>query len=406
MLLPVVISARAGRAGDVDALLTNAGRNTLGRTVAGVVCGNVGVGSFVALYLFGGASPVIGASVAAAYTSGLVICALLVPRIRARAGGTVSLVSLLAQSHGLTSPLPLWVPVAAIFLLRASVQLTALALLVQGATGLGMGPALIGSGIVVALYTAIGGYRAAVETDVAQAVVIVALMVLIWINLPAAPADGPAFLDLGPYGPALLVGIWAFVPFSAVLAVDNWQRITLAEDTATARRAFLIATPVCGAIFAAIAWIGHALPGGDVFETFRGLMPVSAPWLADLLFVTAIMSSIDTFVMPLVVGTGPARPSLGQLRAMIAGLFATVIAVSLIFGALLSSVIAAFSSLSVFLPAVFGALFLRPGRGRAAIVSMNGGVVVAMALTVISRDVAAIGGFGFAALTYAMLRRR
>lgn len=408
MILPLIVSARAGRRGDVDTMLTNAGRNTLGRTVAGVVCGNVGIGSFVAIYLFAGQSPVIGASVALAYTSGLLICAASVRRIRARAHelGTVSLVEMLAGAHGLATPWPLWLPVAAVFILRAAVQLAALALLIDGATGIGVTPALIGSGLILAGYTALGGYRAAVETDVGQALVIVLLMLPVWFALPAGPPEAPAFFELGPHAPTLLLGIWAFVPWSAVLAVDNWQRITLAQDEGTARNAFLIATPICGAIFVTIAWVGYALPGGNVFATFRALMPAGAPWLADLLFVTAIMSSIDTFVMPLVMGTGTRPATVARLRAILAGLFTVVICVALMFGAVLSTVIAAFSSLSVFLPAVAGALWRRPGSGRAAIVSMNGGVITAAALTVVDQNIAGLCGFAVALITYLALHGR
>ena len=106
----------------------------------------------------------------------------------------------------------------------------ALALIVQGALGLEPWAALAFAVAVMGGYTALGGYRVATETDLVQALIIVAGMALgpragLWRGGVAEAADATGFFDLGPWGLPFLIAVMVFLPFSAVLAVDNWQRI-------------------------------------------------------------------------------------------------------------------------------------------------------------------------------------
>lgn len=204
-----------------------------------------------------------------------------------------------------------------------------------------------------------------------------------------------------------LVGIFLFLPFSAVLGIDNWQRISTAETAPVARRAYLIGALVCGLIYAMIAFAA-LLPGAqdDVLASFRDLMPGGAPWLADILFASAIVSSIDTFMVPLTSTFARKGLALRQLRLLIVGLFLVVAVLAGLVGDILSSVIAAFNSLVVFLPAVYGAMVLREPRQEAAIASMIAGVAVTLLLTTIDQNSAAPIGFAVSAMVYWLIQRR
>jgi solute:Na+ symporter, SSS family len=412
LALPLALSILRMRGMDVAAFTLNSGGNSLSLMSASVVCGNIGVGTFVAIFLFTKASPVIGISIAIAYALGLLICAALAARIHAISAkfGAFGLVDLVVATHEVRQPLLVWLPVAMVFILRIMVQLTALALLVSEALALDPLVALGCATLFAGTYVAIGGYRAATETDMVHAAVIVGVVVLAALSMPWGAGDissrQEGLLDLGPYTPMLLIGIFVFLPFSPVLAIDNWQRIATAGSARTATAAFLIGAIICAFCYATIV-MAALTPGSpeDALSAFRALMPSQAPWLADILFASAVLSTIDTFMMPLTTTFARLGLTLAKLRLLVIGLFALVATLAAITGDILANVIAAFNSLAVFLPALFGAFFLDKPRAEAAIVSMIAGVLASLLLTTIDVNSSAPIGFLLSALTYWLVHR-
>ena len=398
----------------LEAFRTNAGGNGALATFAGAVAGNVGVGSFLAIFLFGGESPVIAASIVAAYSLGLVGCAVLAPRIRARsrhsgATGLIDMLVLSSTSPALTSaaapPAPavralVWLPVALVFVLRSAVQVGALALIAAEALGVGVNVAILGSALVLGGYLVVGGYRAAVLTDMAQATVLLAGMAVAAAGLGRLEGSGGAFTALGPHGPALLVAIWLFLPWSGVLAVDNWQRIVVARSDKVATGAYLAAAATCAALFAVIAMAGvRAGEGADMRATFVALMPDGYGWLVAAMLVACILSSVDTFVMPLAASLGPGT-SLTRMRLAIVALVGATAACALAFGDIIATVITAFNGLAVFVPAALGALYGGPKPPFAAAASMNAGLAGAVGFMAIDQNAAALVGFALASVVY------
>jgi len=417
LMAPVLYAlARIGGIGR-EAYLFNSGSTTLGLTLASVVCGNIGVGTFVALVLFAAQSPVIGYAVAGSYAAGLVLCAALAGTIHraSRGTGSYGMIDFVARAHGVRHVGLIWLPVAVAFSLRIIVQLMALALIVQGALGLEPWAALAFAVAVMGGYTALGGYRVATETDLVQALIIVAGMALVagglWRGGVAEAADATGFFDLGPWGLPFLIAVMVFLPFSAVLAVDNWQRIATAETAGTARRAYLAAAAICAPVYVLLAHVGQlsGAAGGtdlaDVLAVLRGLMPSGLPVLADVMVMVAVMSSIDTFVMPLMTSLGRTSLSLGRIRAVVLAFFMALGLVALAVGDALTGIIAAFNTLVVFLPAVFGALMLGDRAPRAAALSMGLGVAVTLVLSALALDLAALAGFAVSGAIYAVGRR-
>jgi len=418
LLLPVAYAlVRAGILGRDD-YLVYAGRAPLAQMVGSIVCGNVGIGTFVALVLFTAASPVLGYAIALAYTAGLVLSAALAGVIHraARDSGSYGLIDFLIRAHGVGRPVAIWLPVAVAFGLRTILQLLALALIVEVTFGLSPGPALLLGAAVVASYTAIGGYRVATETDLPQAAILLAGMGLalwaIWRDGAPLPPGAPDFASFGPWSPALLLGIVLFLPVSAVLGIDNWQRIATARSAGSARAAFLIAAPLCGAIYLMLCQIGRvtgtpeAAGMAEVIATFRALMPAGLGWMADATIMVAVMSSVDTYVMPLMTTLARTSWGLGRIRAAVLGLFAVLTGMAWVLGDVLVGVIAAFNTLVVFLPAVLGALVWRDRAPRAAAWSMGLGVAATLTATALAPDLAAILGLGVAVGLYLALRPR
>lgn len=415
LALPLLVAQSGARRIDVEAraaFLTNAGGNGLTATVFGAYAGNIGGGSFVAIFLFAEQSTVIAASVVAVYTLGLVLCAVLAPVIRRRAAelGAVGMIDLIALSHGASGMARalIWAPLALVFVLRASVQIGALGVLCAVLLGMPFALATVLVATVIGGYLLIGGTRAAVETDIAQSLVILATLILTVVGFGELTFPERALFALGPYQKYLLVGIWFFLPWSPLLAPDNWQRLTQAESTATAQRGYLIAAVLCGVSFSVMLLVGLGVGNGDGSQAaFRALMPEGFGWAATAMLVAAIMSSIDTFIMPLTTGLG-GRLSLVWLRFVTLALVAVAAFLAICFGNLLSTIITAFSALTVFLPATFGALVLKkaPKTALAAGGSMTLGISAALGISLFSPDSASLFGFGVSAVLYGVLALR
>lgn len=405
LLAPLVYALVRTRNATRADFIFNSGRTGALATVAGIVCGNIGAGTFVALLLFSDASPIMGISLAGAYALGLVICAAIAPVVhqQSRRYGVHGLVDLIVAAHGVRYPLAIWIPIAFVFLLRTAVQLLALAAILATILPVSNLAALLLASALTGTYTAIGGYRVATETDIFQAaVILMGIGVLTVTNAGDMPQIDNVF-DLGPYKLPLLIGIWLFIPVSAVLAVDNWQRMATARTPAVARRAFLIAAPLCLFCYMGIVWLGlkgHA--GEEVLAVLRASMPAQWTWLADVMLIAVLMSTMDTFVMPLVTSLERTRYTLRQLRLIVLTLFGVLAIAAYTMGPLLNSIIAAFSSLVVFLPAVLAALLWRRLSATAAIASLNLGVAVSLILVGVDLNYAAFAGFATALLTYGL----
>jgi solute:Na+ symporter, SSS family len=398
--------------------LYHAGRTPFVQTLASIICGNIGIGTFVALFLFTAQSPLTGFVILLAYCLGLVLCGLFAPRIHAaaRATGSYGLIDWLVTVHRPKWLGLVWFPVAVVFGLRTVIQLLALALILDVTFPLSPPLCLALATLVVGTYTAIGGYRVATETDLPQAIVILIGMGAIgWALIGdgrAIPGDAPLWWELGPYAPGFLVAIMLFLPFSAVLAIDNWQRIATSDTAGNARIAYFVAAVICAPVFVTCAWVGwiSGAPGGvdmaEVITTFRTLMPYGWSWLADLTIMLAVMSSIDTFVMPLITPMARTRLRMWQIRASVVLVFVALGGVAWIMGDVVVSIISAFNTLVVFLPAVFGALVLRDRAPLATALSMSLGVALTLALSVVALQQAAVIGFVVSTAIYAALRPR
>lgn len=407
LLLSLGVYVAGGAKIDRDRFALNTGGNGMIGTTAGAISGNVGIGTFLALFLFSQGSPVIGFSIAIAYTTGLLLCAWLAPVIHARgqALGSVGLIDLIAKSHRVERRGWIWLPLAVVFVLRAAVQLGALGLIALSLFGGYQVLAVIVCTNVLGLYLIIGGYRAAVQSDMVQAAVLLVAVGVAAFGLPTG-TEPRAIVQFAEYGPVILVGIWLFIPFSALLAVDNWQRITLAQTPQVARFSYAAAALICGSVYAVIALAGYTAPLDQSMQArFTGLMPTSMGWLVAAMLTACIMSSVDTFIMPLTSGLGR-NLSIARMRAVITLLLTVAAGITILMGDLLASVVAAFNTLSVFLPTAMAALFHRDPPAKAAIISMNAGLLTALSLSFVIADIASFIGFSVAAISYWIVVRR
>lgn len=406
LLIPIAISVLFSRNASISEFLYNDGQTSFLSTTASIVTSNIGIGSFVIIFLFANQSPVIGFSIVAVDTIGLLICAALAKRVHtiARETKTFSLIDLIAVRHGAKKTILIWWPIAVIFALRTSIQLLALATIIQSAFALSATYSALIAAAVIASYVLIGGYKAATQTDLFQGFILLVSICILWPGIWDVKPSIEPFFSLGPYTPVLLVGIWLFLPFSIILSVDHWHRITTAKSAGTASKSYYLAALLSGGVAFTIAWAGYIAPSGaDVFETFRSLSPAQIPWLAEIMIAACIMSSIDTFVMPLMATWARLKFEKQSLRVIILLFFAVVTIASILFGNIFENLIAAFNTLTIILPVTIGAIYGKSQPAAAAYLSLNIGFILTLILTTIDMNSAAVGGFLASTVIYLMV---
>ncbi len=176
---------------------------------------------------------------------------------------------------------------------------------------------IIGSATLA--YTVFGGIRATVFTDKVQTLIILPLLAVLFIAALAAMSGSdpvqriqeaqPGFLD-PLWGEGVTFGLTLLI---AIIAAElfnqgNWQRVYIARDTRTMRRAFILSGLMILPIIAiagsfglmAVAREAAAHPSVSLFTLVMTTLP---SWLGMVLIVLAvalIMSSMDTLLNGLV----------------------------------------------------------------------------------------------------------
>lgn len=201
-------------------------------------------------------------------------------------------------------------------------QIVAGAKLMQATIGMGLTFAILLSGAVVLAYTALGGLKAVIYTDVFQMVVLLVGIVFIavpiglwqvggWQGLAAhfaASADTASLIDWGAVGWKRALG-WFLSIFPVwFISIAGMQRIIAARDERTARRAFfLTGVPIEWPLFA----VGSTLMGliarmllPDIADpelatpmVIMELLPVGIAGVVIAAYIAAVMSTADSVLM-------------------------------------------------------------------------------------------------------------
>ncbi len=157
---------------------------------------------------------------------------------------------------------------------------------------------LIASALVVAFYISIGGFSSVRDTDIAQFVLIVFSVIVLFITIPVN-MEIPSLLPLiNPTKnlPDPLFYLFASLGLMMFVAQENHQRIKAAKDIATARIACFSSGVLVAAFAFAIAVLVNSVPlekGNPILNILPRLDPV---WLyvVALGFMGAALSTADT----------------------------------------------------------------------------------------------------------------
>jgi Na+/proline symporter len=364
-------------------------------TFPSVVAGNIGAGTIYGLYTFGGSRPLLAVSIALSYAMGLVITAFLVPLIRSASAHVAepSLVGFIAERHGVDRQHVwiAWLAIAGVFVVQLAVELLAVGDVVNYVFGLSKLGGTLLSALIVGSYLIVGGYKSATVSAHIQAPLVFGLVLLIG---GAIFVDSSNMLEIErrlsiPRDFVEPVGALFLIAPAVFLSIDNWHRVVAAESTKAARRGFIVGSMACAVSYLAVTSAG--ILKGEFLSPTAGLMsflPATLEWIVPVIIAIAIFSVMDSAVPPLVAGMPGSNRSLGVARFYTLALMVVVLVIALMFGGILQGIIAAFSSLAVFLPATVSALLCKRNAPSTVLLGIPMSVVVAVVLAVYLREYA------------------
>lgn len=201
-------------------------------------------------------------------------------------------------------------------------QIVAGAKLLQVTVGMGLTVAVVLSGAIVLAYTAMGGLKAVIYTDVFQMIVLLVGVIFLAVPIGLAEVGGyggmmsrltanpetASLADWGAVGWKQLIG-WFFAIFPAwFISVAAMQRIIAARDEPTARRAFMLTgVPIEWPLFAVgstiIGMIARLLlpdiadPEMATPMIIIELLPAGIAGIVIAAYVAAVMSTADSVLM-------------------------------------------------------------------------------------------------------------
>ncbi len=375
----------------------------------------VGGGMFLAVSQLGFEFGITGLSLGAAYLVGNLVFGFFSPALRRFAKKRkittlLGLVESLYPSSGRVRPSTMmtWATFLVFFLMLA-VQFVGIAtflsffLDLKFNTTLMIVAALLAV-IIIPVYTAIGGFRRDIFTDVVQMVFVTIGVIVIWLNIGSTDfsikfSELPSNLtSLGTNQLVYFVTALLFIAPTFLVRFDLWQRVITARSDGQARAAFIVSGIVSFIFFAAFSWIGmYSRASGGVDAKFAGLHTIQSgvTWgygIVIAAFFAAVMSSADTFlgVSGLALSRGTiyksdeleqAKVSVFRLRVVTAGVGVIAIGLAYLIRDIVSLFASAFGVLMVFLPGVIGGLVRKKPRYPECWWSMAIGLVVVIVLT-------------------------
>ncbi|MBS3804871.1 MAG: sodium:solute symporter [Oleiphilaceae bacterium] len=166
--------------------------------------------------------------------------------------------------------------------------------------------AVVGVALATLVYTAWGGLRASLVTDRWQAVLLIALLLVVGVavlpSLPVIPEASP--LPAVPTGSALAVALTLVIAVTAANLFHQgyWQRLWSASDGEVLERGALLGGLVTVIVVALVGGLGiiAAMSGTDLGSPpipFFALLADAPAWLSLLALVlalTLVASSVDT----------------------------------------------------------------------------------------------------------------
>jgi SSS family solute:Na+ symporter len=202
------------------------------------------------------------------------------------------------------------------FTAYAAGQLAASAAILQVMTGWNYEVSLAVAGLIVILYTAVGGYLAVTYTDWLQVALLLLGVVVIGIPVAISAAGGwadmraalPAsYYEMGAQGWDRIAALVVSMVLAFFVGMDSFSRSFAARDAAAARSGALLAAVLILPLAVAAVWLGlaaavlypdHAAAGSSILATFvLDAFPTGLKGLMLIAVLSAIMSTADICIL-------------------------------------------------------------------------------------------------------------
>ena len=408
----LIFSAFIGRKLDLEGFLVNRRATKLAFLVFTVVSTNVGAGTIVAVCSAGYSSGIAyGLTFAIVVFIGFLIVALLASRIK-KFGDKYkahTFAEFFEKRYSKKTGILVAVLVLVSYFFWMALQFIAIGSLMKVATGWSWNLSLVLSGLIVILYTTLGGIKSDFYTDMIQFWII--FVVLFGILLPTVLTNiggWSAFSQLPPTlfspfsfgGHSFFFGMIATGTLLLIVSMEVWQRIYAAANVKTAKQAFVIAALINAPVFLVSALLGmgarilfkEIAPEYALFKLMFKYLPPGILGLGMAGTLAAFMSSVDSMIMvesatflkdiykKLIRPTASEDELLkaGRLFTFFFGLIGLVVA--LVYPRIVEVQLLGFFTLLCFVPAVIGGLIWKRGNAAAAFISCLTGFIVVFLL--------------------------
>lgn len=397
----------------------------------------VGGGMFFAVGQIGFEAGVLGYIMGACYIVGFSLVALAIPKIRNFFKGQnyLTLIDLVDNKYkSKRTTIAFGIVNFFIYFFMLAAQFLVLGTFLNYFSGIGLSYSVLFIAIIVAvfnilIYSAVGGIRKDIATDVFQMIVIIvgSLLLLsllikpgVWDSISTLP--NIYFTGLG-YGVVMLIGVAIFFIPAFFVRLDFWQRILAAKNDKVAKKAFFIAgflTFLFYFIFTTIGMYAKSLgiaegkiaTIGLITHTFSGLSYI----VIILAFLAAVMSTADTALNVAAVTFSRMfkRKSWNsylenqtedkrllkfvKISAFLIGIFSVIIA--FLIPNIVDLFVAAFSAILILAPATFALLFGKRPNSKAAFWSIVIGFFVFLALFIFIPKESFVAGVLISIITY------
>lgn len=261
-------------------------------------------------------------------------------------------------------------------------------------------PAILIGGVIVVVYSALGGMWSITLTDVIQfgimTVGIFAVLLPVsvhraggWSGLQDSLPD--SYFDIGSIGAGTIVTYFLIYFFGIIIGQDVWQRVFTARSSEVAKRAGLFAGLYCmlyavvGAVIGATAQAllpGLSNPDDAFAEVTREVLPVGLVGLVLAAALAAVMSTASACLLAAstilsndVVGKGTG--SIARDRLFTVGVGAVMVLLAVAVQDVVGALTVAYNLLvGGLLVPVLGGLLWKRATSLAALTSMAAGSVV------------------------------
>lgn len=278
--------------------------------------------------------------------------------------------------------------------------------LLQGLTGLAHLPSLLSVAGGFSIYTALGGQRAVIRTDLVQLV----LVMVFGLGIPAVfavlrgmdPAPGMLAFPFGPgMGPGEVPGLVLMMGLPGLVGGDVYGRLLSARTQSDAQKAAMLAGAIKLLAAGCVAVIALGGEGG-LDETLRQLLPLPLYQAAVIGILMAVMSSADSVLITgaTVLHTDLAPRLMAPPRAVVGAFAAAGTCIALAAGDIVEIMKWSYTIFSAGAPlSLLAALLLkRPPGAAAAMLSMVLGGGAALLLKLAGDPRAFLMGLGISAL--------